>query len=211
MKVPAKIPKWIRLLGIGLTFRIPTEKKEVFLTFDDGPIPELTPWVLDELAKHEAKATFFLVGENAEKHPHLVKRILDEGHRIGNHTFNHLNGFKSSVLQYITNTEKCQKALLPYLNENETPLFRPPYGRLTPREIIKLKKRNFKIILWDVLSKDYDQKTSPEECLNNVVQNVISGSIVVMHDNLKAEKNLKLALPEILPGLKKMGFGFGVL
>jgi len=211
MKVPAKIPKWIRLLGIGLTFRIPTEKNEVFLTFDDGPIPELTPWVLDELAKHEAKATFFLVGENAEKHPHLVKRILDEGHRIGNHTFNHLNGFKSSVLQYITNTEKCQKALLPYLNENETPLFRPPYGRLTPREIIKLKKRNFKIILWDVLSKDYDQKTSPEECLNNVVQNVISGSIVVMHDNLKAEKNLKLALPEILPGLKKMGFGFGVL
>jgi peptidoglycan/xylan/chitin deacetylase (PgdA/CDA1 family) len=211
MKVPAKIPKWIRLLGIGLTFRIPTEKKEVFLTFDDGPIPELTPWVLDELAKYEAKATFFLVGDNAEKHPLLVKRILDEGHRIGNHTFNHLNGFKSSVLQYISNAEKCQKTLLPYLNKNETPLFRPPYGRLTPREIIKLKKRNFKIILWDVLSKDYDQKTSPEDCVNNVMQNVIPGSIVVMHDNLKAEKNLKLALPEILPGLKKMGFGFGVL
>ena len=209
--VPAKIPKWVRLLGVGLTFRIPTEKHEVFLTFDDGPIPELTPWVLDELAKYNAKATFFLVGENAEKYPDLVKRILGEGHKIGNHTYNHLNGFKTPVLQYVANADKCQKMLQPYLRENETVLFRPPYGRLTPRQMIKLKKRAYKIILWDVLSKDYDHETRPEQCIKNVLQNVIPGSIVVMHDNLKAGKNLKAALPEILLGLKEGGFEFSVL
>jgi len=211
MKVPAKIPKWIRLLGVGLTFRIPTEKQEIFLTFDDGPIPELTPWVLDELAKQNAKATFFLVGENAEKNPDLVYRILAEGHRVGNHTFNHLNGFKTSVLQYVSNAEKCQKTLLPYLKKNEIPLFRPPYGRLTPRQMIKLKKRGFKIILWDVLSKDYDIKTSASQCIGNVLDNVIPGSIVVMHDNLKASKNLKEALPQIISGLKARSFEFSVL
>jgi peptidoglycan/xylan/chitin deacetylase (PgdA/CDA1 family) len=209
--VPAKIPKWVRLLGVGLTFRIPTEKKEVFLTFDDGPIPDLTPWVLEELSKHNAKATFFMVGENVEKHPELVKSILIDGHRIGNHTHNHLNGFKVSILQYLNNTEKCEKGLEPYLNPNETKLFRPPYGRLTPREIVKLKKRGFKIILWDVLSKDYDPKTSPSECVNNVVQNVVPGSIIVMHENLKASKNVKEALPEILRHLKNDGYSFSVL
>jgi len=211
MNVPAKIPKWVQLLGFGLTFRIKTDRQEVFLTFDDGPIPALTPWLLDELAKHNAKATFFLVGENAEKHPELIKRILADGHRIGNHTFNHLNGFKTPVLQYVTNAEKCQKTLLPYLKENESLLFRPPYGRLTPGQMIKLKKRGYKIILWDVLSKDYDSKTSAEQCTRNVLDNVVPGSIIVMHDNLKATQNLQAALPAILSGLKAKGFGFSVL
>jgi len=209
--VPARIPRLIRVLGVGLTFRIPTKKKEVFLTFDDGPIPELTPWVLDELAKHQAKATFFMVGENASKNPELAKRAVHEGHRIGNHTFNHLNGFKSPVAQYISNTEKCQKVLNPFLSKNEPFLFRPPYGRISPREIIKLKKRGYKIILWDVLSKDYDGKTSAAQCIQNVLHNVVSGSIIVMHDNIKATSNLKSALPEILKGLIKQGYTFSTL
>jgi len=209
--VPARIPRLIRVLGVGLTFRIPTQKKEVFLTFDDGPIPELTPWVLDELAKHQAKATFFMVGENASKNPELAKRVIEEGHRIGNHTFNHLNGFKTPVAQYISNTEKCQQTLNPLLSTKEVQLFRPPYGKITPREVIKLKKRRFKIILWDVLSKDYDSKTSPLQCVQNVLRNVVPGSIIVMHDNIKATQNLKEALPEILIGLKKAGYQFSVL
>lgn len=211
MNVPAKIPKWVRLLGVGLTFRVPTEKKEVFLTFDDGPVPDLTAWVLDELKRENVRATFFLVGENAAKYPELVARILADGHRIGNHTYNHLNGFKVPVAQYIANAEKCHQTILPFLSNNDPLLFRPPYGRLTPRETIKLKNRGFKIILWDVLSKDYDAKTSPAQCVDNVLQNVIPGSIVVMHDNVKADRNLKAALPEILSGLKKEGFEFSVL
>ena len=185
---------------------------EVFLTFDDGPIPDLTPWVLDFLKERNVKASFFLVGENALRNPELVERMVNEGHSIGNHTHNHLNGFKSKLTDYIVNIEKCQKVLEPFIQKTDKPLlFRPPYGRISPREVIKVRKMGFRIIMWDILSKDYDKGISPETCIKNVVNNLSSGSVIVMHDNVKAEYNLKKSLPGIVDGIIKKGFTFGTL
>ncbi len=211
MKAPAKTPKIVRILGQGLTFKKPNQANEVYLTFDDGPIPNLTPWILGCLQEFEAKATFFMVGENVERNPELVKRILLEGHKVGNHTHNHIKGFRTKVSDYIDNTAACQKALNQILAEGYAKVFRPPYGQISPRQAYNLKKMGYEIIMWDVLSKDYDPSISPENCISNVLDNLENGSIIVMHDNIKAEKNVKGALPSILSGIKQQGFSFGIL
>lgn len=211
MKTPAKIPGIVRLLGQGLTFRIPNAANEVFVTFDDGPIPLLTPWILDCLDDFGAKASFFLVGENVLRYPELVARILNSGHKIGNHTHNHISGFKTKVADYLKNTESCQDALGHSLPPGYSRIFRPPYGQISPRQAYLLKKQGYQIIMWDVLSKDYDPSVPPEACIANVLDNIESGSIIVMHDNLKAEKNIKDSLPSILSGIRQKGFGFGLL
>lgn len=186
----AKTPAIIQRLWPGYTWRIPTTERVLYLTFDDGPIPVVTPWVLDTLKQYHAKATFFCVGENVQRHPDIFQRILSEGHSVGNHTHQHLNGWKTDVGVYLNNVRQCA-GLVP------GNLFRPPYGRLRSEQA-KALKTNYQIIMWDVLSGDFDRSIEPQKCLDNITRNSKPGSIVVLHDSLKAERNLRYALPALL-------------
>jgi peptidoglycan/xylan/chitin deacetylase (PgdA/CDA1 family) len=181
-------------------WRIPTKEKKIYLTFDDGPIPVVTPWILDLLKKSEIKATFFCVGENVVKNANIYQRILDEKHALGNHTYNHLNGWNSHSKTYIKNVKKCDEVM-------HSKLFRPPYGRAKKSQIEHLSNQ-YSIIMWDVLSGDYDKNTSPEKCLKNVIKGVRNGSIIVFHDNIKAQKNVEYALPKFIDWAKENGFVF---
>lgn len=182
------------------TWRVPTNEPVLYLTFDDGPIPEVTPWVLDTLAAYQAKATFFCVGDNVRKHPDVFQRIQHENHAIGNHTFNHLNGWKTETNTYLQNIAQCAEIV-------PTGLFRPPYGRLKNSQKNALKG-SFQLIMWDVLCGDFDKNISPEQCLQNVLKNAQKGSIVVLHDSLKAEKNMRFVLPAVLEHFSQKGFRF---
>jgi peptidoglycan/xylan/chitin deacetylase (PgdA/CDA1 family) len=184
-------------------WRIPVKEKKIYLTFDDGPIPIVTPWILDILNESETKATFFCVGENVVKHAAIYQRILEEKHAVGNHTFNHLKGWNSHSKTYIRNVKKCAEVV-------DSKLFRPPYGRAKKSQIKHLSAQ-YSIIMWDVLSGDYDKKTSPEGCLKNVISNVRNGSIIVFHDNVKAQKNLEYTLPKFIDWAKENGFTFEIL
>jgi len=199
----AKIPPIIKKYYPKRVWEVPNTEKKIYLTFDDGPIPEITGWVLDLLMQQKIKATFFCIGENVAKYTSLYKRILAEGHSVGNHTYNHLNGWKTGRGKYLKNIEECQKVI-------DSNIFRPPYGRIKKSQFKKLSTI-YKIIMWDVLSGDFDQKTSPEKCCENVVKNTVSGSIIVFHDSLKAERNLKHALPKAIEYLLAQGFVFDVL
>ena len=183
---------------------ISTEKKEMFLTFDDGPIPKVTPWVLDTLKTHKAKATFFCIGDNIKKHPELFQQIIDEGHSIGNHTFNHLNGWKTSSKTYLENVEACKQEI--ELHTTSTHLFRPPYGKCTSTQAKALERDSQQIIMWDILSKDYKPSLSKEACFHRVKRSASAGSIIVFHDSLKAEKNMKYALVKTLETFKEFAF-----
>lgn len=182
------------------TWNVPTNEQVLHLTFDDGPIPEVTPWVLDTLRPFGAKATFFCVGDNVVKHPSVYQQVMDEGHSVGNHTFNHLNGWQTDHVAYLNNVRRCARVV-------SSSLFRPPYGRLMPRQRAFIE-RHFRIIMWDVLSGDYDADISPDQCLENVLDNAQPGSIVLMHDSLKAERNLRFALPALLEYFAGKGYRF---
>ncbi len=194
------MPRFIQRLYPERIWAFSHSKNSVYLTFDDGPIPEVTPWVLDELKKHNAKATFFCIGENVQKHPEIFQRILSEGHSVGNHTFNHLNGWKTSTSEYIENIEKAKRQMhnSEFKIQNSKLLFRPPYGKITSKQAKTLQKKGFKIVMWDIISYDFDTNISEEECLQNVLKNIKPGSVVVFHDSLKAEKNLRYVLPKVL-------------
>ena len=183
------------------TCEIPEKSKNIYLTFDDGPTPEITEFIIDCLNKYNAKATFFCVGENIKKYPEAFKLYTDNHHVIGNHTYNHLNGWKTNNEEYYKNIFKCQK-LIPH-----SQLFRPPYGKIKISQLIYLK-RFFKIYLWSVISNDFDQNITEEQCLKNVLDNAHEGSIVVFHDNIKSSKNLKYALPKVLQHYTERGFSF---
>jgi peptidoglycan-N-acetylglucosamine deacetylase len=204
-----KTPSIIKKIFSNYVWDIPNDYKKVFLTFDDGPTPEITNWVLNELKKYNAKATFFCIGKNIKNNSEIFQNILNNGHSIGNHTNNHLNGWKTNYETYLDNV---QKALINFLNNNSqiynenSQLFRPPYGKITPIQSKKLRKLGYKIIMWNVLSADFDQNISPEECLKNVINNIKSGSIIVFHDSQKAFKNLEYALPKTLEYLYNNGF-----
>lgn len=198
-----KTPWLLRTIFKQLLWRLPNQGNTIYLTFDDGPIPGVTPWVLDTLAQHQAKATFFCVGENVTKHPHIYKEVLAAGHRVGNHTYNHLNGWKTPTDDYLENVARCAKTL-------NSKLFRPPYGKLSPAQLAALQK-NYQIVMWDVLSADFDQSIQPEQCLQNVLTHTQSGSIVVLHDSLKAEINLRYILPRLLEHFSKQGYTFAAL
>lgn len=208
IRVPAKTPRLIKRLLPGLWFSIPTKEPVLYLTFDDGPLPELCPWILECLQQHNALATFFLVGENVRRNPELVQAILDAGHTIGNHTQNHLNGFRTRTKEYLANTRLCADELQDFESPENAPLFRPPYGKVKPLQVLALRRAGFEIILWDVLSKDYDESLRPEDLFSNVISHAKPGSILVFHDNKKAEKNLRIALPLILSELSARGFRF---
>ncbi|PHR13941.1 MAG: polysaccharide deacetylase family protein [Aequorivita sp.] len=190
------MPSFIQRLYPERIWAFSNKKDSVFLTFDDGPIPQVTPWVLDELKNHNAKATFFCIGENIEKHPEIFQRIIAEGHAVGNHTFNHLNGWKTETSEYIENTLLAEKLIA-------SKLFRPPYGKTTSKQAKQLQQKGFKIIMWNVLSYDFDATLSEKKCLQNVLKIIKPGSIVVFHDSLKAEKNLRYVLPKVLEYLKE--------
>jgi peptidoglycan/xylan/chitin deacetylase (PgdA/CDA1 family) len=179
--------------------------KTVYLTFDDGPIPEVTEWVLKELKKHEIKATFFCIGNNVAKNPAIFKKVILEGHAIGNHTYNHLNGWKTTTETYIQNTKQAQEAIAKH-TDAVTKFFRPPYGKIKKSQSKELQKLGYTIIMWDVLSADFDATISIEKCLDNVLLNVRPGSIIVFHDSLKAFKNLEYVLPKTLAHLKENDF-----
>lgn len=188
---------------------LPNNTNTVYLTFDDGPIPEITPWVLDTLKQFKAKATFFCIGDNVQKHKSILKSVLDEGHAIGNHTFHHLNGWKTPSEEYIINSEKFEEILKHMQVQNNTTstkkLFRPPYGKMTSKQAHSLQKLGYKIIMWDVLSADFDTSIPEEECLQNVLKKIKPGSIVVFHDSIKAEKRMKYVLPKVLDFIYKNG------
>ena len=195
----ARIP-WIGKLLFGdALYRVQVkDQKTVYLTFDDGPIPEVTPLVLDTLAKYNVKATFFCVGENVKKYPELYRQIIEEGHFVGNHTFNHLKGWKTPLRVYLENVDECVK----YVSSD---LFRPPYGKMTYRQYKVLSKK-FKLVFWDVLTPDFDMQISAEKCLDIVKRKTRPGSILVFHDNLKAKNKLKVLLSGALDYLIQMGY-----
>ena len=199
-------PRFVRQLYPKRTWAFPNSENNVFLTFDDGPIPEVTPWVLDVLQKYNAKGTFFCIGDNIRKHPELFRRIISEGHAIGNHTFNHLNGRETKTKDYIENVLKADEEMVKAAEDLKSKsLFRPPYGKLTSRQSKILQKKGYRIVMWDILSADFDPKNSEENCLKNVSDNMRSGSIVVFHDSLKAEKNLRYTLPRVMDLISEKG------
>jgi len=192
-----KTHKIIKRLFPKLIWDIPNNEKIVYLTFDDGPTIEVTNWVLNQLGIYESKATFFCIGKNIKQNPEIFNRIISDGHSVGNHTFNHLNGWKTPTDRYIDNSK---------FEVQNSRLFRPPYGKIKPNQARELRNLGYKIIMWDVLSADFDEKITPEKCLNNVISNVESGSIIVFHDSIKAFRNLEYVLPKTLQFLKQNGF-----
>lgn len=203
-------PVWLmRKFYSDAVWKIPCSQKKIFLTFDDGPVPEATPMVISVLKQFNAKATFFCVGQNIEKYPEVFRQVLSERHAVGNHTYHHLNGWKVSLQKYIENIEQCHSAInFEFHAANFTcRLFRPPYGRMKPSQYSVLK-RNFLIVMWDVLSGDFDINTSPEKCLRQTIANTRNGSIVVFHDSAKASRNLFHVLPRFLEYFTNKGFTF---
>lgn len=198
-----KIPKFIRKNSRSLTWNFFTKEKEIYLTFDDGPTPEITRKTLDILDKYNAKASFFCLGKNIKAFPEIASEIAKRGHIIGNHGYDHIRGWKVSTKVYLEDIDKAA-GLIP------AKLFRPPYGRIKPSQINALK-HNYKIIMWSVLSADYNQNLTPERVYKNVVRNVFPGAIVVFHDSLKASKNLLPALPKILSTLAEQGYKFKLI
>ena len=195
------IPKFIQALFPSLVWRKETLDKEIWLTFDDGPTPEVTPWILSILKKENVKATFFLVGQQIEEFPELVGAIIKDGHTIANHSYSHKNGWLTNKEKYLEDIDNCQE-LMPY-----NKLFRPPYGKITKAQIALLKEK-YKIILWDVLSYDFKQNTNPKIVQENIIKNTTAGSIIVMHNNQMSFKNLQPILEKTIQKLKIKGYNF---
>ena len=198
---PIKTPSIVQRLFPEYTWCFSSVPKNIYLTFDDGPTPEVTDFVLEELKKYNAKATFFCIGKNVKSHRHLYEKILNEGHSVGNHTFNHLNGFKTKNTTYIENVVQASA----HIDSN---LFRPPYGKLKSSQGKALQKKGYKVIMWNVLSADFDLSVTPERCFRNVLNHATRGSIVVMHDSIKAQNNVFYTLPRILEHFTNKGYKF---
>lgn len=193
-----QIPDFIKLMWRTPVWRINPSEKVIYLTFDDGPNPEVTPRVLDILDEFEAKATFFCVGENVMKYPEIFQEVKHRGHAVGNHTFNHVKGTEKTVKEYVDNVGKAHE----YIHSK---LFRPPHGRITLSQVNKLKA-DFKIIMWDFITYDFDRQVTSTEILKEVKIRSRNGSVVIFHDSLKARKNVLEALPEALRYWKKEGY-----
>lgn len=193
-------PMWFRRMSGPVIWHIPTNEKKLFLTFDDGPVPELTTWVLDTLDDYGAKATFFCVGDNVRKHPEIYQDLRRRGHGAGNHGYSHPNGFRMAVRPYVLDVLRARKYI-------DSRLFRPPYGRI--RKVTrKILQTRFHIVLWDVLTMDYDRELSPRQVVRNVLAHAVEGSIIVFHDNPKAAESIRYALPRLLDYYSKRGYTF---
>ncbi|MEX1189507.1 MAG: polysaccharide deacetylase family protein [Bacteroidia bacterium] len=196
----ARPPFLLRTAFPGSIWRMPQGKNQLYLTFDDGPHEDVTAFVADQLAKYDAKATFFCIGKNAKAHPEWLLKLRSAGHSLGNHTFNHENGWKTKRSTYLESVSDCHSLI-------NSPLFRPPYGRITPLQFISLRNR-YRTIFWDVLAADYEKSLSADDCVKRVLQATRDGSIITMHDSEKAWPRLKLALPIILNTLTSKGYSF---
>jgi len=200
-----------RYLFPRLIWKKEVHEKIIYLTFDDGPIPEITEFVLEQLAKYNARATFFCVGDNIRKHPHIFERLLAEKHSIGNHTFNHFDGWKMEHQTYLQNIQKCEDIIQSFHPNPDLPykkkLFRPPYGRLRRVQANHLLS-HYHLIMWDVLSGDFDKELEPEICLRKSIQHTDKGSIIVFHDSIKAARNMIYTLPRYLEFFARKGFRF---
>ena len=197
-----KIPGFVGKIFKDRVWKIDTDEKVLYLTFDDGPHPQATSFVLNELKKVNAKATFFCIGKNVAAEQRIYQQLLDEGHSVGNHTHNHLNGWKTATDTYINNIREASQLI-------HSSLFRPPYGRIRKEQGRLLRRVNgFRIIMWDVLSGDFDQQLSPQKCLDHILQKTTKGSIIVFHDSQKALKNMQYALPGVLKHFSQSGFSF---
>lgn len=196
-------PQLIRYLYPSAIWRMDKDERAVYLTFDDGPIPRVTPWVLDILDRYGIKATFFMVGDNIRKHPDEFRIVVEKGHRIGNHTFNHIRGLSYDINSYLENTDKACRMMM------NTNLFRPPHGYMSPKQYAELKKR-YKIIMWDLVTRDYNRKFNGEQILQKVKKYVRNGSIITFHDSLKSEENIRYALPKAIEWLMEQGYEFKV-
>ena len=200
-------PTFLSFIFKSYIWRKSKKEKKIYLTFDDGPIPEATLYILETLKQYEAKATFFCVGDNIKKHPHILAETMEAGHQIGNHTYNHLNGWKHNMIDYLANVAQCAD-LMP----DTVRFFRPPYGRLTTRQAIQIKKIfDYQIIMWDLLTYDFDSKLSPEICLEKAKKYTRNGSIIVFHDSIKSIEKLKIVLPQYLDWCVVQGYRFGSL
>ena len=196
-------PPWFyRVLFPGAIWRIPAEKKCVYLTFDDGPIPEVTPWVLDRLDEFGIKATFFCVGDNVRKYPDIYQMVLDRGHRVGNHTYNHLQGIQYWSRHYVDNVHKASE----YIHSN---LFRPPHGHMRFPQVVRIEQ-DYRIVMWDVVTRDYSPHMSPNGVFNVVKNYTRNGSVIVFHDSLKGEHNMREAMPRSVKWLLEQGYEFKV-
>ncbi len=195
-----KIPKIVEAYYPDLIWRMPNNEKKIYLTFDDGPTPYITKFVLDQLKQYDAHATFFCLGKNVKNHPVIYKRIVREGHSVGNHTYDHKNGWQTKNYDYFKNVMKGSRYI-------DTDLFRPPYGRIKKAQIRRIKDR-YRIVMWDVLSEDYNQKITSDQCWNKVMNQTKNGSIIVFHDSRKASKHLKIVLPRVLEEFSNQGFKF---
>lgn len=198
---PVTIPKVVKSIFPHFVWNIDSTQKTLYLTFDDGPTPEITNWVLDCLKSYNAKATFFCIGNNVELYPEIYNRIIKEGHAVGNHTFNHIKGWNVSTTDYINDVNKASNLI-------DSKLFRPPYGRLKPKQGKALIKKGYNIIMWSVLSLDWDKSITLTQCYNNVVKKAVSGNIIVFHDSVKASKKMMFALPKVLEYFTEKGFEF---
>lgn len=196
----ATVPAFLRMFVPGLLWQKPAGAKKLYLTFDDGPEPEITPAVLEMLDRYNAKASFFCVGENVEKYPEVFDNMKQRGHLPGNHSYNHLNGWKTPLDKYFHNVHKCHEKV-------QSPWFRPPYGRITPAQIHSLRK-DFNIVMWSVLSYDFDRDMDKEECLRLVLHHAADGNIVVFHDSKKAAPRMFYALEHTLEHFSKLGYRF---
>jgi peptidoglycan/xylan/chitin deacetylase (PgdA/CDA1 family) len=211
-----KTPNSIQYLWKKYVWRFFTDKKEIYLTFDDGPTPTITNWILDTLKEYNAKATFFCVGKNVVHHPKIMHRIISEGHALGNHTHDHKNGYKTASNEYIENVLIAEKAIekstlnAKYSTQKTVPLllFRPPYGKIKRKQANSLRSLGYQIIMWSVLSADFDTGITKEKCLQNVLKNAKAGSIIVFHDSIKASEKLQFTLPKTLAYYAKKGYIF---
>lgn len=199
-----QFPSWLQRLYGGVVWRMNPSSKVVYITFDDGPIPECTPLVLDILSKYGIHATFFMVAENAQRYPELLQRVREEGHSIGNHTYHHLRGCKTTKQTYMQDIAVAKQVL-------RTSLFRPPHGRMTCSQKKALREAGYQIYLWDVLTHDYNPKYTPEKMLRIVQRFTRNGSIIVLHDSLKSKDRMLQALPQIIKWLQAEGYTFQTL
>ncbi|WP_460220060.1 polysaccharide deacetylase family protein [Psychroserpens sp. MEBiC05023] len=204
---PVKTPVVAKKMFPNYIWDISTTKKELFLTFDDGPTPEITDWTLNLLKQYKAKATFFCIGANIEKHPEIFQNIINNGHAIGNHTQTHVKGWTTKTDVYLKEVIQTQK-IIELQGYDKSNFFRPPYGQIKPKQGRKLTALGYQIIMWDVLSFDWDKTISEAQCLNNVISKSKTGSIIVFHDSIKASKRMMHALPKVLEKFSQEGFEF---
>ena len=202
-----RTPAFLKKISENLIWNINTINKEIYLTFDDGPIPSLTEYILEVLSQYDAKATFFCVGENIVKYPNIFQAIVQRGHAIGNHTFNHLKGWSNSTSAYLQNVDECQALINNKIDQRNHHLFRPPNGQLFPGQINALKNK-YKIIMWDVLGYDFEESHAPKLSLEKIIQKTTKGSITVFHDNYKAEFKLKYMLYRYIEHFKSLDYQF---